>query len=165
MKKFKLLNREDYIKEANEFKPAITQYLLGILKSIFGDNFSFKSFNSARNDVTLMRNSLNKNEKNNNLNCSLELRTERKKKPNYQTVLKSNRYDSCPNTLKNENNKKETSNNDDNKNNKQVKYNKINKNNKRQININIIEANDTKINNASESKLHKLKKVIKSPNE
>ena len=130
MKKFKLFIREDYIKEAKEFKPVITEYLLNNINNIFGNITSFQSF---KDDSKLIQNALNKNintenkEKSHKHNYSIDIRTERKKKP--FKINKNNRYDSCPNVFQELGHKTEEKN--------IIKTNRNNaKNNKKNIDIN-----------------------------
>ena len=154
MKTFKLFNREDYIKEANEFKPAITEYLLNSIKNIFGDIPSFQSF---RNDSILIKNALNKNmktineEKSHRHNYSMEIRTERKKRPS--KINKQNRYDSCPNVFQDE--KKEEKD--------EIKENiNVLKDNKNEINITDENNNKNVENNLKTKSIQNLS--LKNPN-
>ena len=164
MRQFKLYKREDYIKESKEFKPVITEYLLSNIKAIFGDFISFQSFNSNTNNRPLINKSIDedniikKSGKNNLLNSSMEIKTERKKKTKYPTINNNhNRYDSCPNVLNNENKKK-----NDIK--KEIKSfnNIVSKNNKKQININL-EINNKIKENKQENKNGFQKSIDKTP--
>ena len=151
IKKFKLFKREDYIKESREFKPAITEYLLSSIKIIFKDCFSYQSFNSKKNDEL----SLNKNnkiqneEKENFVNYSTEIKTERKKKPKILKNNKHNRYDSCPNVLKEDKKYKKGSNIAKNLNNTM-----LSEKNKKQINNNL----ENKIKNYDDIDINNPKK-------
>ena len=156
MKKFELVKKEDYYKEAKDFKPAIAEYLINNLKMIFADYLSFPSFYSTKNDSGLLiKKVLDKNMKTfrqsgenlHSMNRSLELVTDRKKK-----TKKSNkkiRHDSCPNVLNNINN---NNNNNEEKNDNTKKGN----NNKKDNNTLII--NKTSLNK-------KIKRKIKINNE
>ena len=87
IKKFELIKKEDYYKEAKEFKPAIAEFLLNNLKQIFGDHFTFPSFSLEPNDSGLLikktikkNNSYKRRNDFHSHNRSLELTSEKKGK-------------------------------------------------------------------------------------
>ena len=149
MKKFKLIKREDYIKEAKEFKPAITEYLLNNIKLILGDGPDFDSFKPTTNESNLNNNNkikLNKNESvdniktNTNNNSHLkENKTDKKKNHKYAKIKRHSRFESCPNVIKSDQNnnkdnkdkmqKEETKNNIRVKNTKSLAKRNVNKTN------------------------------------
>ena len=154
IKKFKLFKRGDYIKESREFKPAITEYLLSNIKILFKDCLSYQSFNSKKNDEL----SLNKNnkiqneEKENFLNYSTEIKTDRKKKTKILKNNKHNRYDSCPNVLEEDKKYEKDSNIAKNLNNTM-----LSEKNKKQINNNL----ENKIKNYDDIDINNSKKILK----
>ena len=111
MKKFKLIKREDYIKEAKEFKPAITEYLLNNIKLVLGEGPDLDSFKPTTNESILNSNNktkMNKNESvdnikaysSNNNNHLKENKTDKKKNHKYNKIKRHSRFDSCPNVIK-----------------------------------------------------------------
>lgn len=106
MKKFKLIRREDYIKEAKEFKPAITEYLLNNIKLILGDGPAIDYVKPLTNENDLKSDNkmkMNKNEsveniKTNDNNHLKENKTDKKK--NLKYLKRHSRFESCPNVMK-----------------------------------------------------------------
>ena len=64
IKKFDLINKEEYIKKAEDFKPEKCKYLLNIINSIFGDEEQEKSFEKVSPIKNIYS---NKDHKNKNL--------------------------------------------------------------------------------------------------
>ena len=175
MKKFKLIKREDYIKEAKEFKPAITEYLLNNIKLVLGDEPILDSIKPTTNDTSLNNNNkmkLNKNEsvdniktKSNNNNYLKENKTDQKKNHKYPKIKRHNRFDSCPNVMKS--NQKNNKDNNDKIQKEEIKNNIRVKNTKSAAkrNINKVNTNNENKNKKKDNSIIKqdLKNKEKTP--